>query len=379
MPFADKKHHIISYHDTWISLDPVRFCPYRCKYCVLRHSKSTGKKPKQAVTPKECVDLLLRYKFFRQGNVPIAIGNETDMLHVLNFEYLTRLLEEIICAGIDNPIALITKAPLARVNIKRLKAVAGSNVVFFLSYSGLGPKFEPNFTDEQLRGNFEIARSHGFPVIHFWRPLIRENTTTPEIQKMLSFASRNADASVFVGLKLHPELTKESTRKGDLRVPKKHLHQYGEWLDPETIRRIYGEAKDICPDYPLYRHTSCALASVLRRPNHTATVYRDDICLPSHCHAGQRSICQASQELPSDLEISRTLGMLGREIDFEQLEDNIFIRGAISQEEFPFLLHQLNYPIKAESVAMQNLYHGNIYEGQRVKISSCPGEESNSS
>jgi DNA repair photolyase len=366
--FADRKHRVISYHDTWVSVDPVRNCPYRCTYCVLRHSESTGKKPEQVVTPEKCVELLQEYPLFRGTAVPIAIGNETDMLHVNNVEYLIALLTQMGCARIRNPIVLITKAPLAKVDLDRIREIAGLRIMFYLSYSGLGQKYEPNFSDEQLRQNFEIAKSHGFPIVHFWRPLLPENTTPAAIRKMLSFVSRFADASVFTGLKLHPELTSVLTRDGDIPIPSHLENEYGEWLDVETVQKVYSEASQLCPAYPLYRHTSCALACVLNRPNHTATVYRNDICPPSHCPTGQRSMCQASRGIPASSTIAETIALLGRVVEFERNDDRVVIKGTLNQEEFSFLLHRLNCPIAVESVTMQNLYHGSIFHGQKTEV-----------
>src|SRR5205823_6091167 len=101
---------------------------------------------------------------------------------------------EMSRAGVSNPVILITKAPLSDVTLMRVRAVSGLRIVLFLSYSGLGRRFEPNFTDEQLRDNFRVARRHSFPVVHYWRPLLPENTTLPAIQRMLSFVSSAADA-----------------------------------------------------------------------------------------------------------------------------------------------------------------------------------------
>jgi DNA repair photolyase len=367
MPYADRKYRVVSYHDTWISLDPVRYCPYCCAYCVLRYSDSTGRKPEVVVTPEECVGRLLQYSFFHGDKVPIAIGNETDMLHVKNVEYLFALLAHMQRAEIRNPIVLITKAPLARVDLNRLRSMGALRMVFFLSFSGLGRRYEPNFRREQLRENFEIVKSHRFPIVHFWRPLLPENTNASSIRQMLRFASGVADATVFVGLKLHPGLTRILTRDGGVSIPLDLTGQYGEWLEAETIERIYKEAARMCPKYPLYRHTSCAIASVLHRPNHTATVYRGDICPPSQCPVRQRCVCEASRRIPGESEAEETIALLGRRIEFERRDDGIVLRRAVSQEEFAFLLHRLNCPIEAKVVKMQNVYHGNIYEGQKTR------------
>lgn len=363
--FLDRRYRIISYHDTWISIDPVRGCPDKCVYCVLRHAGTTGVRPEQMISPRECVKKLLEYPFFVRSRTPLAIGNETDMLHTSNVDYLVDLLTELSAAMVDNPIVLITKAPLSDTILQRIRTIVGLRVVFFLSYSGLGRRFEPNFTDNQLRANFSLAKAHGFAVVHYWRPLLPENTSLSAIRKMLSFASSIADATVFIGLKLHPELTHIIAEHDDVSVPEQLRDQVGEWLDARTIELIYHEASQICPDYPLYRHASCALAKVLSWPNHTATVYLKDICPPSQCPEVQRRICETARRMPNETETSQILSVLGRKIKFELHPDSVFIKDEVSQEEFAFLLHNLNCPLKVKAVKMQNLYHGGIYNGQR--------------
>jgi DNA repair photolyase len=368
--FADRKYRPLTYHDTWMSLDPIRGCPFSCGYCVLRHSGSVGTRPIREVEPDECVRQLLGHPFFVPGFTPIAIGNETDMFHDLNVDYLVRLLADIRMAGIDNPIVLITKARLTDQKLAAVRQVGEQRVILFLSYSGLtgiGRHFEPNFTDDQLRENFLAARRSGFRVVHFWRPLLPENTTDDAIRQMLTFVPGLAEASVFVGLKLHPELTERVVSDGRIDVPVELRYKYGEWLEPEVVARIYEHAASLCPDHPLYRHSSCALAKVLSRPNHTATVFREDICPPSHCPAAQRKVCEGSRVVPDVEAIQTALRALNRPIRFERHPGRVVIHDQVSQEEFAYLLHNLNCPLEVQRVMMLNLYHGNIFSNQTVE------------
>jgi hypothetical protein len=181
---------------------------------------------------------------------------------------------------------------------------------------------------------------------------------------MLSFASSVANATVFVGLKLHPELTRIITADRILTVPEELQGRHGEWIDADTVKRIYAEAARLCPDYPLYRHSSCALAAVLQQPNHTATIFREDICPPSHCSTAQRARCESAKRIPSEVEIRQALSLLGQELRFERRVDRIIIDAEISQEEFAFLLHSLNCPLEVRLLKMQNIYYGSIYEHQ---------------
>jgi len=395
----DRKYRVISYHDTWIAIDPIVGCPYICKYCVLRHRDGTGKSPKQMVTPQECINKLRKYPLFVMGSTPLTIGCETDICHPKNVDYLINLISEMRNQGIDNPIVLVTKSPLTDKLLATITAIPNNNVIFVLTYSGLGRQFEPNFTDEHFRKNFHKVNEYGFPIIHFWRPLLPVNTTIPAIEEMIKFVSSIANATVFIGLKLNPELTKIITDDGVIQVPDDLRDKTGEWITKETIELIYSKAKDICPDYSLYRHTSCALSNVLHKPNHTATMYRQDICPPSQCSNAQRLICNNARHNPTNEEINEALNRIKqhREIVFQQShkeneeykvanENNkgeikytlqwnrnipfclydkyLFIEDIVTQQEFAFLLHNLKFPLKVLAIEMQNIYDGSIYEGQ---------------
>ena len=357
----------VSYHNTWISLDPIRGCPFNCVYCVLRHSGTTGTRPQQLLSPKQCVTDLLEHRFFIPGKTPLAIGTETDMFYPKNVKCLIDILAQLKAKGVNSPVILPTKAPLSKETLERIRDINLPWVFFFLSYSGLGIHYEPGFTSSKLEKNFDLVRSCGFRLVHYWRPLLPQNTNEHAIRKMIAFSSANADATVFTGMKMHPELTRIITKDGAMHVPPELRDKKGEWLDAETVGKIYSAAAEICPKHPLYRHASCALACLLMQANHTGTVFRDDICRPSQCPEGQRAICRAARQIPEEMEISRVLSALGRKVPFQRFSDRVRLTGEVSQEEFAFLLHNLNCPLEVPSVKMQRLYHGDIFRGQLLE------------
>lgn len=360
--FIDKQYRPISCHDTWISIDPIVGCPFSCGYCVLRHSDGTGTRPRVMLSPEACVEHLLQYPLFVRGTSRLAIGNETDILHPLNVDYLLGLLVALEAAHIDNCIALITKAQLNRSIVRRIRDLHGLNIVFFLSYSGLGRDLEPNFTDGGLRTNFEIVKETGFRVVHFWRPLLPENTSASAIETMLSFVSAAADASIAVGLKLHPELTQILTDDGRITVPSSLRSRVGEWLEDEAVERIFSTARRLCPDYPVYRHTSCALARIVARPNHTGTAYRSDVCPSSQCSTDQRQICEAAKRVPTEQEVGLALQRIARPLRFVRADTGVSIPDKLTQEEYSYIVQSLGCPVNAASVELQNLYYGSIHE-----------------
>jgi DNA repair photolyase len=365
MPRKDGSTPEISYHDTWISLDPIQGCAYRCEYCILRYTGSVGVKPHTCIQPQELIAELLDYPLFQNNQVPLALANETDIFHPTNRDYLVDLLGKMQEARIRNPICLITKAPLNKSILKIVHSFDKLRIIFLLSYSGLGKRFEPTFSDSGFRRNFELVKEHGFPLIHYWRPLMPDNTGRDKIREMLSFVSPLADASVFVGLKVQPKLSQILVSGGIVTIPPHLMDTYGEWLDQEVIDRILAEADDICPDYPLYRHTACALAVVLNRPNHTATAFRPDICLSSHCPVSQRMICENAKVIPSAAQIRAALASIGKTFQFTRLSNRVRVDGVVSQQEYAYLLHTLKCPLVLEAVKFDSVYKGSIYDGQK--------------
>jgi DNA repair photolyase len=363
--FEDKKQRLISYHDTWISLDPISGCPYHCSYCVLRHGGNCGKAPQRLTTAKTAVGKLYEYPLFVKNVSPLTIGSETDIFNKKNIQYLYQILNELNKRKCSNPISLVTKSPLSEQVLEKLKEYSSLTIIFFLSFSGLGKRFEPGLNESNIKKNFVLVKKCDFKSVHYWRPLIPPLIHDAGLMReIIDFVKDYSEASVIIGLKLHPELNRILQSEGKVQIPKKLMNRTGEWLEEATIKKLYASAEKTCPGYPLYRHASCALAKTLHRPNHTATVYKENICHGCNCPPNQRTICEKAKIRPSGNRIDAVMKPLGRTVRFSCIAEEIVIHDDITQEEFSYLLHNLNFPIIAPHLKMQNLYHGNIFEGQ---------------
>jgi hypothetical protein len=98
--------------------------------------------------------------------------------------------------------------------------------------------------------------------------------------------------------------------------------------------------------------------------NHTGTVYRTDICPPSHCPRNQRSICEAGHRVPTEAEIDTAIAGFGRPLTYSRTDDKVIFTGGLTREEYAYLVQTLCFPLIATSVEMQNLYYGSINEGR---------------
>jgi len=355
-------YNLIAYHDSWISLDPIIGCRYNCQYCVLRLPAWTQKIPERLFSPEEAVDRLINHRYFVHDKTVICFGNRTDSFLKDNIDFTLRVLLEFEKHNLSNPICIATKCQIPMKFIKEVKTLKDLKLIIFLSYSGLAKHLEPGIDFLSIRKTFKVLANEGIPVVHFWRPLIPSNTSDSQIQNMLAFVSKYAKASVIVGLKYSPESRKIFDDHPELRIPDDNIPLYGDWLLQNIEEKLLKIAKTQFLGYPIFKHTSCAVSYIFHKPDYNATIYRDDICKVSTCPNSQRKICESAVFKPTIQQVSTLMKHLGLNLPFEVNEHKIIIRGEISQEDYMFLLHNLNYPIKAK-VNFTNVWHGSIFKG----------------
>jgi len=355
-------HNLIAYHDSWISLDAIIGCPYNCQYCLLRLFGLTQKVPQKLFSPEESVNKLISHLYFIPDKTVICLGNRTDSFLKDNIDFTLRVLLEFEKHSLRNPICIATKSQIPPKFIKNAKTLKYPKLIIFLSYSGLANYLEPGIDFSSLRRNFAVLAEENISIVHFWRPLIPSNTSELQMHDMLAFVSKYAKASVITGLKYGPESRKIFNNHPELRIPDDNiLPLYGDWLPPTIEEKLWKIAKTHFSGYPIFKHTSCAVSYILHKPDYNATIYRDDICKVSTCPNSQRRICESAVFKPTIQQVSILLKHLGLDLPFGISEHKIIIRGEISQEDYMFLLHNLNYPIKAK-VKFTNVWHGSIFK-----------------
>lgn len=357
-------YELISYHDSWVSVDPIIRCSNGCKYCLLRLPGWTGKPPRQLFSPQEAVSDLVSHKYFVGDSTVISVGNRTDPFLRANVGFLLEFLHRLDALSFKNPICLVTKSVIPGKAIAQIGRLRHLRVIIFLSLSGIPKEMEIGVRSRLLKDTFRQLSEARIPVIHFWRPLLPINGSKEQIREMLEFVSQYASSSVVIGLKYSPELRELYKSEPALRIPNDaKLAPYGEWLNPSVQHDLWEVLHDF-PEYPVYRHTSCAVSGVLGIPDYNATFHRPDICKGSQCPQSQRGICERGSLRPKKEHIADLMETLGLEIKFTLEKDSLVLHGPIGQEDYIFLLHNTRFPIDA-SVGFTNVWHGSIFEGTR--------------
>lgn len=345
---------IIVMHDTWLAIDAINGCTNGCKYCVLREDDSNMCKPKVKVEPEEAIQLLLLSKYYDK-EIPICLLPGTDaFLNQENINYTKRLLELLMIKKVKNPIVLVTKCLIPDDFIDFIEHLRekGMEIIVYLSYSGLGKKYEPRINHEAIKENFVRLTMRGIKVIHYYRPFLPDNSASEDITNVLDFVSKYTNISVITGLKLKPTFI---DKMDFCKVTKAHreecLNASGIWP-----KRAYDYFyKDYKHRQNVFQTNYCALAQLLGRP--CSQFYGTLECKEfNHCSLEQRKLCASFKRkenvsLVSDIkDLLHSLGINSDKIEIVKEGNEVLLKNAseLSVSDVAYLTYKLGYKVSLE-------------------------------
>lgn len=302
---------VVEMHSSWLAINSILGCPNCCKYCLLQATGDNNCFPKQLATPKEAVETLLSYKYY-DNDIPLCLLPNTDVfVNPKNFKYLLELLDEIEKHNIKNDLIIITKCRIPSEMIERAKKIKenNQNIVFYISYSGLGKEIEPRISKDILRDNFKRLSENGIDVIHYYRPFLPQNSDSKKITEILDYVNQYTDISVTTGLALIETFIDKIECWGEIKKNKdKCLKANCVW--PENAWNYFN--KNYSHKQQIFQTNTCGLNSKLKRPS---TQYYDTFECKNynHCSDEQRERCHlAHQQLNKELIISKCKKLLGK-------------------------------------------------------------------
>lgn len=393
---------LIAEHDTWISMDPVVGCPADCAYCYLGPMNLRAKKPTARVTPAELARSLRAYLYGqraelidpREDPTPLCLGNYTDMLMTRdNRRFLVdavRALDEVVA---PRPLVLITKAAVAPDLVAELDEF-GWPIIWFFTQSfarDRGMDLERGRIadfETTLRNAMAVSTSRHQHAVHFWRPFVPElapaQGSGPVVRRLRDSGMR---CSVVTGMHVGPGVPMADPRLRAL-LPSVAA------VDPDRIQVIDAAgwretaAAGRNADYPVYRHSSCAIALVRASQEQLGT-WRTDLlwnrCLPCSCPNSQRSNCRglgtSGRKDAEDVagfgeRLAKFLGIAPEQVSWDASKGYLYIEANVSEFSYNTILHASRgrYVVSARSVAWQRAWRSRWYD--RARAGSRSREES---
>lgn len=291
---------VIEMHSSWLAINSIVGCPNGCKYCLLQATNDNNCLPKELATPEEAVKQLLEYKYYDK-DIPVCLLPNTDVfVNPKNVKYLLKLLDEIEKNNILNDLIIITKCKITDEVIMKVKGLKskGQNVVFYISYSGLGKEIEPRISEEILRDNFKKLSENGIDVIHYYRPFLPQNSDPEKIKEILDYVNQYTDISVTTGLALIETFINKIDCWDEIKENKEaSLKANCVW--PESAWNYFNN--NYSHPQQIFQTNTCGLNTKLKRPS--TQYYRTEECLKyNHCSKEQRERCRlAHQKISEDL------------------------------------------------------------------------------
>ncbi|MDI1461406.1 hypothetical protein QEZ54_10535 [Catellatospora sp. KI3] len=350
----------IQYHDSWLAVDPVIGCKASCSYCLLRLAGWTGVRPEVVESTTDIVEQLVSHRYFIPNETKLCYGTRTDVLMPEVIPHMTAFLTELEKRGLRNPVALISKKEISEETADTIANLRNVRVVFLCSWSALPSHVEKGIRQGSALATMRRLTKRQVPVIHYFRPMLPANTDELTLREVLSSAATWSRATVHVGIKLNDGLQRFYTESEILKPAAGRPSDEGSWTPPEAVQNLRRIAAEICPEHPLYEHTSCAVSHVLGEADYTATIHRPSICKPSRCPSLQRARCADSRKVPTASEVETSLARIGLTNSATVEGEHIHIDGSLSQEDYCYLLHRFNVPI-ASTVNFFRVFRGSIF------------------
>lgn len=366
-------------------MDPIIGCPADCAYCYLGPKGLKGSRPQERVPATQAVHLLSAYLAETRNDIgsngdrtPIALGNYTDMLMTMaNRQYLMKFATEMVHAGIDRPLVIVTKGRMPESLAVTLDELDLKTLVFHSqsfhrttldTRSEKGPVLSPWQTMEA--GSSYHSFRNLMP-IHFWRPITRKTVPSASwarhtVQQLKDSGFR---CSVAIGLIMVADLDQHDLIQSHLLDTTTHLR--GELWDEEVWADISAAARSA--EYPVYRSTSCAVALTTGHPE-TLGVWDHRRgaamrCLPCMCPESQRSSCGTGDLRTTGLDepltwIADYLG-IPRSRFVELPGRRARVSAEIPQSMVSMALHKYQLELLPESVRRERAWLGRFGESDR--------------
>lgn len=359
---------IIEMHASWIAVNTIRGCYNKCKYCFLQSEEKNCAYPEIICSPDKAIDELLNSIYY-DPRIPVCLLPETDaFLNDSNTKYTLSLLEELEKRNVLNTIIIVTKCLIPNYIIDKLESMKNQKIIY-LSYSGL-EELEPNVKHENIIKNFVNLKAANIPTIHYFRPLIPQNST--KIGDIIAIVNPYTDISTITGLKLIPNFIDKISFWDSIKTHKEEVLK-AESVYPK-VAWDYFHSGNYQDDQKIYHTNICALCTKLKKPCFYYGTYE---CTKLNiCSNEQRKICAENRQTIKFMEISKKCDQLLRKLEkySEQRKYNLNDNGLeiknidLEMCDISYLSYLLNIRVYVTTNKVSTYTYNSISNGAKPLI-----------
>lgn len=345
---------IINRHAAWVVVNSIQGCLNGCSYCFLQRFNSANAAPQIYEDVNTTIELLLKSNYYTE-DVPVCLFTSTDIFSTnANIEYLSELLKGIDRIGMPNPIILVTKCKITNTIIDLLLSMK-TDIVVYISYSGLPNRLEKNININDVKLNFVTLKEAKIKTVHYFRPITPLNSDLREIDNVLRFVSRYCDASVISGLKVCEEYQEKLDFWPEVKGDPSAINAECIWPQ-DAQERIIMIAKKY--NHLVFETNSCALAYTLGRTDDYG-FYGTDWCKKNICSKTQMNNCRLyAEKRKEERKISEVIEILSK-FDKDKFTNSnvsicnnlLYLNGlSLANEDICHLSYLLKMQIRVDSI-----------------------------
>ncbi|MCL4379737.1 MAG: hypothetical protein M1160_03945 [Candidatus Marsarchaeota archaeon] len=334
----------IEYLKSGLSVSTHLGCTLNCAYCVLSSISSATDKPLEIATVDELEKKLFDKKsLYFPGRTPLIVNNRTDPFLPGVSASTYKILDMFIKNDVKSPVIIITKLipPLSL-----YEYAEKLNLMVFFTYGGLPPPFEPK-RDIGMMDEFcaKVSKNSRY---HYLRPIIEGvNDDINMIDSIIEYASKRFRATVLTGLRIIPSVVEKLYNKAAYVLKERDYDNVHKFLLEGLMDNVWRIRDSKAKGYPVFKHTSCAIAFHVGKPEPLGYVKRKGHCDTScpmwnTCNMFSPTINRHVIEY-----IIRNSGC-----NFDIGADNITFHGEISQELKASIRFLSGMKVNAEKITL---------------------------
>lgn len=344
----------IEYLKSYFSINSYIGCTFDCAYCFLAPIKIVPMRPIKSMDEETLVEKMVKSKFFKKGETVISLNNRTDPFLTSEVKESTfKLLDLMEQKSLGNIVTITTKGLLTKKDAKRLDSYQNIDIVIIVTYNGLPPNIQPVNAKIQEETMKNVSTCKNVKLLHQCRPIIPQINDSEEIiTKVVRFAEKYCIATIYQGIRVNPYIKRRLEDRGYCYTGDFDKHKQ----KTKKTDNIFKKLEKEFANYPIFDHTSCCLSYLYNKPDynlHFTKINCDKTCKNyKNCHTNKHDL---------DYNLPQELKRLGISSPYKIDGRNLFIEGALNDEQKSYITHILH--LKVKSTEREYTFSEKIMEG----------------